>query len=84
VKTLFAQYVTGFVGASTDHRGRNADQDAVFSLIELQDLLDEWIVTGFTDRRGNYYTADLRRCVAYMFAATIVARGCSRVLRTSN
>jgi hypothetical protein len=25
VKTLFTQYVTGFVGASTEHRGRNAD-----------------------------------------------------------
>jgi putative transposase len=50
VKTLFAQYVTGFVGSSTEHRGRNADQHAVFSLIELQDLLDEWIVTGWQNR----------------------------------
>jgi putative transposase len=47
VKALFAQHVTGFVGSSTEHRGRNADQYAVFSLIELQDLLDEWIVTGW-------------------------------------
>ena len=50
VKTLFAQYVTGFVGSCTEHRGRNADQHAVFSLIELQDLLDEWIVTGWQNR----------------------------------
>lgn len=53
VKTLFAQYVTGFVGASTEHRGRNADQDAVFSLIELQDLLDEWIVVGWQNRKHD-------------------------------
>lgn len=50
VKTLFAQYVTGFLGSSVEHRGRNADQDAVFSLIELQELLDEWIVTGWQNR----------------------------------
>jgi putative transposase len=53
VKTLFAQYVTGFLGSSVEHRGRNADQDAVFSLIELQELLDEWIVTGWQNRQHD-------------------------------
>ena len=49
-KTLFAQYVTGYLGASVEHRGADADQRAVFSLIELQDLLDEWIVTHWQNR----------------------------------
>lgn len=53
VKTLFGQYVAGFVGASIEHRGQDADQDAVFSLIELQDLLDEWIVTGWQNRKHD-------------------------------
>jgi putative transposase len=53
VKTLFGQYVTGYVGSSIEHRGRNADHDAVFSLIELQDLLDEWIVTGWQNRKHD-------------------------------
>ena len=44
VKTLFAQYVTGYLGSSVENRGKNADQHAVFSLQELQDLLDEWLV----------------------------------------
>ena len=53
MKTLFAQYVTGYLGSSTDQRGQNADKDAVFSLIELQDLLDEWIVTGWQHRKHD-------------------------------
>lgn len=52
-KTLFAQYVTGYLGSSVEQRGHHADQDAVFSLIELQDLLDEWIVTGWQHRKHD-------------------------------
>ena len=44
IASLFAQYVAGYVGRSVDRRGRHAEQDAVWSLVELQDLLDEWIV----------------------------------------
>lgn len=50
VGTLFAQYVAGYLGSSVERRGKNAEQEAVFSLVELQDLLDEWIVTGWQNR----------------------------------
>lgn len=50
VGTLFAQYVAGYLGSSVERRGKNAEQQAVFSLVELQDLLDEWIVTGWQNR----------------------------------
>ncbi|USC17976.1 Mu transposase C-terminal domain-containing protein [Rhodococcus sp. 11-3] len=50
VKTLFAQYVTGYLGASVEHRGTHPDRQAVFSLVEVQDLLDEWIVTHWQNR----------------------------------
>jgi len=50
IGTLFAQYVTGYLGSSVERRGKNADQRAVFSLIELQDLLDEWIITAWQNR----------------------------------
>jgi putative transposase len=50
VDTLFAQYVAGYVGRSTEHRGRNADQDAIWSIAELQDLLDEWVVSTWQNR----------------------------------
>ena len=50
VGTLFAQYVAGYVGSSVERRGDKADQDAVWSIVELQALLDEWIVTTWQNR----------------------------------
>ena len=40
VATLFAQYAAGYVGSCVERRGKNAGQDAVWSIAELQDLLD--------------------------------------------
>jgi putative transposase len=45
VGTLFAQYVAGYVGSSVERRGEKAETGAAWSLVELQDLLDEWLVT---------------------------------------
>jgi putative transposase len=50
VATLFAQYVAGYVGRSVDRRGKHAERDAVWSMTELQDLLDEWIVALWQNR----------------------------------
>jgi putative transposase len=50
VDTLFAQYIAGFVGNSVENRGKDADQQAVWSLSELQELLDEWIVAHWQNR----------------------------------
>jgi hypothetical protein len=50
VATLFAQHAAGYVGSSTERRGKNAEQDAAWSIIELQDLLDEWIVAVWQNR----------------------------------
>ena len=47
---LVGEYVAGYLGSSVERRGKNAEQEAVFSLVELQDLLDEWIVTGWQNR----------------------------------
>src|SRR5258706_10064328 len=50
VATLFAQYVAGYVGCSVERRGRNAEQTAVWSAIDLQAHLDEWIVAVWQNR----------------------------------
>jgi hypothetical protein len=44
VGTLFAQFVAGYTGFNADRRGRHVEQEAVWSLMELQELLDEWLV----------------------------------------
>ncbi|ELP62012.1 hypothetical protein STRTUCAR8_08298 [Streptomyces turgidiscabies Car8] len=44
VATLFAQFVTGYTGRSVDRRGHGLENGPLWSLPELQGLLDEWIV----------------------------------------
>ena len=53
VDSLFVQYVAGYLGNSVDNRGLDADQAAAWSMLELQDLLDEWLVTVWQNRRHD-------------------------------
>jgi hypothetical protein len=53
VATTFAQFLPGYTGRNTDHRGRHPEEENLWALPELQDLLDEWIVAHFTDRRSS-------------------------------
>jgi putative transposase len=48
IKTLFAQHVAGFKGANTTLRGH--DVTAAWTIGELQDLLDEWMIVGWQHR----------------------------------
>ena len=50
VATLFAQFVGGYTGRSPEYRGRGDGQQAVWSLAELQELLDEWIIAAWQNR----------------------------------
>ena len=50
VSTLFAQYVAGYVGCSVERRGKDAEAGAVWSMAELQALLDEWVVAVWQNR----------------------------------
>ncbi|MFI5867090.1 transposase [Streptomyces sp. NPDC051546] len=51
IGTLFAQYVAGYTGNSLDARGSNVEDQARWTLPQLQDLLDEWVVCGWQERR---------------------------------
>jgi hypothetical protein len=50
VATMFAQYVSGYTGRSPEYRGRRTEEKAVWSLPELQDLLDQWIIAEWQNR----------------------------------
>jgi putative transposase len=50
VGTLFCQFVSGYVGRSAEHRGRRVEDEPLWSLLELQELLDEWIVAVWQNR----------------------------------
>lgn len=53
IASLFVQFLPGHLGRSTDHRGRHPERDRLWSLLELQELLDEWIVAVWQNRRHD-------------------------------
>ncbi|MFI6100835.1 Mu transposase C-terminal domain-containing protein [Lentzea sp. NPDC051213] len=48
IKTLFAQHVASYTGADPTRRGR--DVEAQWSIEQLQELLDEWLIVGWQHR----------------------------------
>ncbi len=58
VASLFCQFASGYAGRSADRRGRHVEDQPLWSMAELQELLDEWLVAFFTDRstRSNPLT----------------------------
>lgn len=50
VSTLFAQYLTGYVGSGVEHRGTHVHRERLWTLAQAQDLLDEWIVACWQNR----------------------------------
>jgi hypothetical protein len=50
VGTLFAQFVSGYTGSNTERRGRKVEAQPLWSMLELQELLDEWIVAAWQNR----------------------------------
>ena len=50
VASLFAQFVSGYLGRSPEFRGRGAGSEPLWPLMELQDLLDEWLVARWQNR----------------------------------
>jgi putative transposase len=50
VSTLFCQFVAGYLGRSVDTRGADATSGPLWSMPELQELLDEWLVAVWQNR----------------------------------
>ncbi len=50
VSTLFCQFVSGYLGRSAEHRGHRVEDEPLWSLMELQELLDEWVVAVWQNR----------------------------------
>lgn len=50
IKTLFVQHVAGYTGAHTGERGKHAKGEAVWTLRQLSDMFQEWIICGWQSR----------------------------------
>jgi hypothetical protein len=48
--TLFCQFAAGYLGRSADRRGRGVDGQPLWSLMQMQDLLDEWLISVWQNR----------------------------------
>lgn len=50
VASMFCQFASGYAGRSTDRRGRHVEDQPLWSVAELQELLDEWLVAFYLNR----------------------------------
>ncbi|MGO9725712.1 MAG: Mu transposase C-terminal domain-containing protein [Streptosporangiaceae bacterium] len=50
VASLFAQFVSGYLGRSAEFRGHGAGNEPLWPLMELQGLLDEWVIACWQNR----------------------------------
>jgi transposase InsO family protein len=50
VASLFCQFASGYAGRSPDRRGRHVEDQPLWSMSELQELLDEWLVSVWMNR----------------------------------
>ena len=50
INSLLCQHVAGYTGSDVTRRGADPAAEAVWTLPQLQDLLDEWIVAGWQNR----------------------------------
>lgn len=79
INTLFCQHVAAYTGSNTQLRGERVDAQAAWTVPDLQDLLDEWLLAGWQQRphdalRDPYFP---RRAVSPndKYAALVAAAG---------
>ena len=48
--TQFCQFAIGYLGRSADRRGRQVEGQPLWSLMQMQDLLDEWLIAVWQNR----------------------------------
>ena len=53
INTLWCQHLRGYTGSNTTRRGERVEADAVWTVPQLQDLLDEWLIAGWQTRRHD-------------------------------
>lgn len=79
INTLFCQHVAGYTGRDVTRRGTDVEQRAVWSIGELQDLLDEWVIACWQRRPhdGLRHPDAPRRALSpnEMYAALVASAG---------
>ncbi len=50
INSLFCQHLAGYTGANVSRRGERVEDQAVWTIPDLQGLLDEWLLAGWQAR----------------------------------
>jgi hypothetical protein len=50
INTLFCQHVAGYTGRDPTRRGPDAAGDALWTVVQLQELFDEWVIACWQNR----------------------------------
>jgi hypothetical protein len=79
VASLFTQFVSGYTGSNPDRRGRMVEGKPLWSMLELQDLLDEWLIAFWQNRPHDGLRDPLHPGQAFspnqMYAALVETAG---------
>jgi hypothetical protein len=78
VNTLFCQHVAGYTGRAVSHRGEGVEAEACWSLAQLAELLEEWVVAGWQRRPHDALVGpDTGRTLSpnEMYAVLVAAAG---------
>jgi hypothetical protein len=87
INTLFSQYVAGYTGRDVTRRGSLAAEEAHWSISQLQDLLDEWIIAGWQERpHAGLISPDTGRVLSpnEMYAVLVSAAGYMPLMLTGD
>jgi hypothetical protein len=78
INTLFCQHVAGYTGRDVTRRGAGGE-DRMWSLADLQELLDEWVIAGWQSREHeglrHPFTPDKPCSPNDAYAALVTAAG---------
>ncbi|WP_433381473.1 Mu transposase C-terminal domain-containing protein [Streptosporangium sp. CA-115845] len=79
INTLFCQHVAGYTGPDVTHRGSDVADRAVWSMADLQEMLDEWVIAGWQSRPHeglrHPFTPDRPASPNDAYAALVAAAG---------
>lgn len=53
INTLFVQHVAAYTGSHTGERGKDAAGEAVWTLTQLAEMFQEWIICGWQEREHD-------------------------------
>ncbi|MEU0820253.1 hypothetical protein [Streptomyces mirabilis] len=86
INSLFVQHLAGYTGRDITRRGSDVESRAASPVADLQDLLDEWIVTGWQMRPHeglrHPLTPDRPLSPNEAYGAMVAAAGCVPVTPT--